>query len=289
MTYIDAKTKLVALLGYPVEHSRSPLIHNTAFRAQGLNWAYVALPVAPGQVPAAVEGLKALGFAGANVTIPHKQAVLPCVDVLSPRAAAVGAVNLLVCRRDEDGRVVLHGDNTDIAGFLAPLSSYGPQLEGAPMLIFGAGGAARAVAYALLSTFRPQVLYLAVRDPEKAGALARDLAPYDERQVLRVVALGEAEEAVRSSRLLVNATPLGMHPHEDGTPWEDAAAFSAGQIVYDLVYIPEETRLLREAAARGAMPVGGLDMLVAQAAEAYLQWTGSAMPTDVVRAALRAL
>lgn len=285
---IDAKTRLVAVLGYPVEHSRSPLLHNTAFRAQGLNWAYVAAPVAPGRIGAAVEGLKALGFAGANVTIPHKEAVVPFVDALSPQAAAVGAVNTLVFRRHEDGAVTVYGDNTDVAGFLEPLAPYAAALRGAPMLVFGGGGAARAVAYALLSALRPGRLYVVVRSPAKAAALARDLAPYDAAGALCVVGLDAAVPAVRESRLVVNATPLGMHPHESGTPWPAAEDFSAGQVVYDLVYNPEQTRLLRDAAARGATPVGGLDMLVAQAAAAYLQWTGQPMPVAAVHAALRA-
>jgi shikimate dehydrogenase len=286
---IDARTKLVALLGHPVEHSRSPLIHNTAFRVQGLNWAYVATPVVPGQVGAAVEGLKALGFAGANVTIPHKQAILPYVDELSAQARAVGAVNTLVLRRRGDGRTTVYGDNTDVAGFLDPLAPHTGALQGAPVLLFGAGGAARAVVYALLTAFQPDRFYIAARHLEKAVALARDLAPYDGRGALLPIALAGAGSAVAASRLLVNATPLGMHPYEASTPWDRPDLFSQGQVVYDLVYNPEQTRLLREAGARGATTLGGLDMLVAQAAAAYLQWTGHALPTDAVRAVLRAV
>ncbi len=283
---IDAKTKLVGLLGYPVAHSLSPLIHNTAFRAQGLDWIYVALPVAPADVAEAVAGLKALGFVGSNVTVPHKQAVLPLMDVLSPEAQAVGAVNTIVCRREADG-VTLYGDNTDVEGFLAPLHPFADTLREAPMLIFGAGGAARAVAFALLGAFRPQRLTLAARTPAKAERLAQDLAPYDPTGALHVVPLAEARSAVQESRLLVNATPAGMHPHIDATPWPDAAAFSDEQLVYDLIYKPEQTRLLRDAAAHGAHTLGGLDMLIHQAAASYAEWTGREMPVDRVREALR--
>jgi len=283
---IDAKTRLVGLLGYPVAHSLSPLIHNTAFRAQGLSWIYVALTVAPSDVAEAVAGLKALGFVGSNVTVPHKQAVLPLMDELSPEAQAVGAVNTIVCRR-EAGAVTLYGDNTDVEGFLAPLHPLAGTLHEAPMLIFGAGGAARAVAFALLRAYQPQRLTLAARTPAKAERLVQDLAPYDPTGALHVVPLAEARSAVQQSRLLVNATPVGMHPHVEATPWPDAAAFSDGQLVYDLIYKPEQTRLLRDAAARGARTLGGLDMLICQAAASYAEWTGQAMPVDLVRKTLR--
>ena len=143
------------------------------------------------------------------------------------------------------------------------------------------------MAYALLSTFAPRSLTLAVRSPARAENLVRDLAPYDAGGVLRMVSLAEAAPSVRASRLLVNATPVGMHPHIDATPWPDAADFSDGQVVYDLIYKPDQTRLLREAAARGAHTLGGLAMLILQAAASYIQWTGRAMPVDRVRAALR--
>lgn len=279
---IDGGTVPVGLLGEPVAHSRSPRIHNAAFRAQGLPFVYVALPVRPADVAAAVRGLAALGFAGANVTVPHKQAVLPLLDTLSDQARAVGAVNTIVCRRAEDS-TVLHGDNTDVAGFLAPLR--GEDLEGAEMLIFGAGGAARAAAYGLLTAFRPSRLTLAARTPARAEGLARDLTAYDTRAALHPVPAAEAAPAVRAARLLVNATPLGMHPNPDGTPWP-AAGFHPGQLVYDLVYEPARTRLLREAADAGARALGGLEMLIQQAAAAYIQWTGRAMPLKAVRAAL---
>lgn len=283
---IDARTKLVGLLGYPVAHSLSPLIHNTAFRAQGLPWLYVAMAVRPGDVAEAVAGLRALGFAGSNVTVPHKQAVLPLMDDLSAAARAVGAVNTIVCRR-EAGGVTLYGDNTDVEGFLTPLHPFAETLREAPMLIFGAGGAARAVAFALLGAFRPCRLAIAARTRARAERLVRDLAPHDAAGALRVVPLADARPAVQESRLLVNATPVGMQPHEDATPWPDAAVFSDEHLVYDLIYKPEQTRLLREAAARGARTLGGLAMLIHQAAASYAQWTGREMPVDRVREALR--
>ena len=283
---IDAHTRLVGVMGHPVTHSRSPQMHNAAFRAQGLNFAYLALPVLPAGLTAAVHGLRALGFAGANVTLPHKQAVLALMDTLSAHARAVGAVNTIVCKK-EKGTVRMHGDNTDVAGFLEPLRPFGERLQGASMLVFGAGGAARAVVYALLTAFTPSRLTLAARNPAAADELAEAFAQLDTRSALDVVPLSEARSAVQASTLLVNATPLGMTPNADTTPWPDASGFSTGQLVYDLVYTPEKTRLLHDAASRRADTLGGLDMLIAQAAASYIQWTEKPMPLEVVRAVLR--
>jgi shikimate dehydrogenase len=281
---IDAETNVVTLLGYPVEHSLSPRLHNTAFEAQGGNAVYVATPVRPEHLEEAVAGLRAMQFLGANVTVPHKEAVRTLLDEVSDRAAAVGAVNTIVREGD-----TLRGDNTDVAGFLVPLvERVGGTLEGARMTVFGAGGAARAVVYGLLDRYRPARLTIVARRSEQAEALAADLDGYDPTDALRVTTFADAGPAVRDSRLLVNATPLGMAPDRaDRTPWPDAGDFHDRQVAYDLVYSPEETRFLREAAAQGAAPIGGLDMLVEQAAAAYQQWTGRAMPTDAVYRVLR--
>jgi shikimate dehydrogenase len=281
---IDADTKVATLLGHPVEHSLSPRIHNTAFRAQGVNAVYVATPVRPDALRAAVDGLEALQLLGANVTVPHKEAVRPLLDDVSERAAAVGAVNTIV--RTDAG---LRGDNTDVEGFRVPLAERlgVAALEGTGMVVFGAGGAARAVAYALLDRYAPARLTLVARRPEQAEALAADLAGYDPQDALRVSTFDDAGPAVRAARLLVNATPLGMAPETDGTPWPDDTDFGPDHVAYDLVYTPEETRFLRAAAARGATTIGGLDMLVGQAAAAYEQWTGRPMPTAAVYEALR--
>nr|WP_279348609.1 shikimate dehydrogenase [Salinibacter sp. 10B] len=280
---IDAETQVVTLLGHPVEHSRSPTIHNTAFQAQGRNAVYVATPVRPEMLRSAVEGLRALQFLGANVTVPHKEAVRPLLDEVSERAAAVGAVNTIVREGD-----ALRGDNTDVEGFLTPLvKTEGEALLGKPMVIFGAGGAARAVAYGLLDHYAPEKLTLVARRPEQAEALAADLDGYDPQDALRVSSFDDAATVVRTSRLLVNATPLGMAPEADGTPWPETDDFGRAQVAYDLVYNPEETRFLQDAAGQGATTIGGLDMLVEQAAASYRQWTDQEMPIDAVYEALR--
>jgi len=286
---IDAETNVVTLLGHPVEHSLSPRIHNTAFRAQGVNAVYVATPVRPAAIEEAVDGLRAMQFLGANVTVPHKEAVRPLLDEVSDRAAAVGAVNTIVRVERDDAPDGLRGDNTDVEGFLTPLKEQmGEALEGARMVVFGAGGAARAVVYGLLDRYAPERLTLVARRPEQAEALAADLDGYDAADALRVSTFDGAASAVRNSRLLVNATPLGMAPdHSDRTPWPEATDFTPDHIAYDLVYHPEETRFLCEAEAQGATTVGGLTMLVEQAAASYRQWTERPMPTEAVYEVLR--
>ena len=276
---VDADTQVVALLGYPVRHSLSPMIHNLSFMRNDLNLRYVALEVAPEDLPAAVRGLSALGFLGANVTLPHKTAVLELMDTVSDEAKATGAVNTIVC---QSGR--LYGDNTDIAGFLAPLQKH--DLQGVPMVILGAGGAARAVAYGLLETYAPSTLVLAARRVAQAESLAEAMAAHDRAGALRCLPIDEAMAYVRSSVLIVNTTPVGMYPHTEETPWSATDCFSPGQVVYDLVYRPLETRLLRDASRAGAEVVGGLEMFVQQAASAYVQWTDMHMDVDIVRTAL---
>ncbi len=277
----DAHTRLAVLLGDPVAHSLSPLLHNTAFRAAGLNALYLACRVPPDALADAITGLRALPIVGANVTIPHKRAVLPHLDRLTPEAEAIGAVNTIT--RLEDG--ILRGDNTDAAGFLSGLDL--EAMRGAPALVFGSGGAARAVVYALLTTLHPASLTIAARTPSTGEALADAFSRFDSHTALRVVPLAEAGAALRRSRLVVNATPLGMHPHEGSTVWPLAEDFGPDHTVYDLVYTSTDTRLLREAASRGAQTVDGLEMLVGQAAAAFEQWMGQPMPVDAVRTALR--
>lgn len=279
----DASTRIVLLLGSPVEHSLSPCLHNTAFAAHEINAVYAATEVDRPDLADAIRGMRALRILGANVTIPHKERVVPLLDSLSTRAKALGAVNTIVVRSGEDGTRTLHGDNTDIAGFLEPLHRR-TGLHGQPMTILGAGGAARAAAYALLTTYAPQPLTVAARRPDQAQALVDALHPHAlPNASATACALDDAHAAVRSSRLVVNATPVGMAPHDESTPWPHPDCFSSGQLVYDLVYTPRPTRLLREARAQGADTQDGLAMLIGQAAAAYEMWTDRAMPTDVVR------
>lgn len=280
---VSASTSLVALLGDPVGHSVSPALHNAAFHAQGVDAVYLACTVSRDHLAEAVGGLWALGGLGANVTIPHKQTVLSLADSASDTARALGAANTLV--RGAEG---WHADNTDVAGFLTPLSEHRARLAGGSVVVLGAGGAARAVVYAALTTLAPDRLTVVARRPEQAAELLRDLAPLAAGVETRALVLEDAAPAVRDAGLIVNATPVGMG---DGrSPWPDADDFHSVQIVYDLVYRPAQTPLMSAAHERGATVIGGLPMLLGQAADAYRQWTGRDFPHAVAqRAALAAL
>ncbi len=266
---IDGKTCLVGLLGWPVEHSRSPALHNAVFEALGLNWRYVPLPVAPGQVEAAVRGLAALGFCGANVTVPHKETVLPLVDALAPEAAALGAINTLVIEREGNAARIV-GHNTDAPGFIAALRAGGFAPEGKRIVVLGAGGAARAIVYGLRQAGAARITLLN-RTLERAQILTALAGDGAEALPLTAEAL---IETCRAAELLVNTTSVGMWPHVADSLWPASVPIPPGLTVFDLVYKPLETRLLRQARQSGARGMDGLGMLICQAALASALWTG---------------
>ena len=274
---VAASTGWVTLLGHPVGHSLSPAIHNAAFREHGLDLIYLANDVEPDGLEDALRGLWALGAVGANVTIPHKRGALEAAATASETATALGAANTLV--RGEKG---WHADNTDVAGFLAPLQEI--DLEGASVAVLGAGGAARAVVYAALHDLEAADVTVVARRRDQAEALARDL---EGAGGVAVAGFGKARRVVRDARLVINATPVGMG---DGRSPLDPDAIHDRHVVYDLVYRPARTPLLEVADAKGAETINGLPMLLGQAAESYRLWTGRTFPLATARrAALEAL
>lgn len=288
MSTIDGSTWLVGLMGWPVGHSVSPRMHNAAFKALGLNWRYLPLPVPPGRVEAAVRGLVALGFRGANVTVPHKETVVDELDVIAAGARALGAVNTIVVDRDGAGQTELRGDNTDYNGFVAALrrGGFGPG-DGAKAVVVGAGGAARAVVFGLLRSGVGEVEVLN-RSPERAEVLVAGLAEQDDweaRLNASALTVERLVESARSADLLVNATPMGMEPYVQESIWPADVPIPSRLTVFDLVYNPLETRLLRQTRRWGAHAIDGLDMLVRQGAAAFELWTDEKAPFDVMRAA----
>ncbi len=258
---LTGRAKLAGVTGWPVAHSRSPLLHGTWIARHGLDAAYVPLPIAPADFAAAVRGLAAAGFRGMNVTIPHKEAAFAVCDEVLPRAHRAGAVNTLVFRA---GRII--GDCTDGFGFLASLPGTDPKRG--PAVILGAGGAARAIAAALLDAGCPH-LTLVNRTPERAEALARALGGN-----IHVSTTPPLEGAT----LLVNTTSLGMAGQP---PLElDLAPLPDHAVVADIVYVPLETKLLAAARARGLTGVDGLGMLLHQARPGFEAWFGVAPVVD---------
>ncbi len=284
---ITGSTTLVGLIGWPVSHSISPIMHNAAFDYLGLDWRYVPTPVAvktPAAMQQALAGLAALGLRGANVTVPHKQAVIPYVERLLPAAQAIGAVNTLVVEPNGG----LTADNTDAAGFISDLREHGVEPEGQHVLVLGAGGSARAVVYGLAQAKAERIIVLN-RTLETAQSVVAALQPLAPACRMSAFALPDDLPKLASyADLIVNCTSLGMTPHVDTMPWLEDVSFRSGQVVYDLVYNPAQTRLLRQAAQDGARTIGGLGMLVWQGALAFERWTGRPAPVDVMRAAAAA-
>ncbi len=272
-----------ALIGFPIRHSISPAMHNAAFRALGIAGEYSLLPVE--QEADLKKTLAALAadpdWAGANVTVPYKEKVIPCLDRLEGAAAGLKAVNTIVRRGAE-----LAGYNTDLPGFLADVKRNGLEDGAKRALVIGSGGAARAVVLGLVQSGCAVTLVAVIR--EQAQALADELG----RGRVDVLGWDDPDLAGRAQAagLLVNTSPVGMWPKVDATPWPETVPFPAKVPVYDLVYNPVETRFLREARQRGNPAASGLGMLVEQGALSFELWTGARAPRDVMRqAALRAL
>lgn len=270
---------IFTLLGHPVKHSVSPAMHNAAAAALGLTHRYIATDIAPNELQGALDRLRAGEWAGANVTIPHKQAVLPLVDELGETATTLGAANTLVCIGDR-----IRGENTDVHGFLSEIDSLEVQLEGKPVLIFGAGGSARAVAFGLLQ--RGAEVRILARNLRAGAQLAHEMHNATGGRLLNFewnpTSLGQAAQGCT---LAVNCTPLGMTPDLHTTPWFPVVPFPNNMLLYDLVYNPLETMLVRQARSHGLRAMGGIGMLVQQGALAFARWTGCRPPVETMRTA----
>lgn len=274
---IDSRTSLIGLLGHPVGHSKSPVMMNQAFQAASLPFVYLAFDVPPRELAAAVRGLRALGSRGWNVTIPHKVAIIDYLDELDESARKIGAVNTVV---NDDGYLI--GKNTDGAGYLQSLrEEMKVNLGESRVVILGAGGAARAVAHALVDA-GVEELVIANRTVAKGEELAASLGVGS----VKAIPLKEVGRWIKEATLLVQTTSVGMEPNREGIPI-DPALLHEKLIVSDLVYNPYHTRLLKEAKARGARIHSGLGMLVHQAALAFTHWTGKPAPLEQMWQAAR--
>ena len=277
---ISGRTQILGVIGHPVEHTSSPVMHNAALQALGLDYAYVAFHVLPEDLQAALRGMRAFQLRGLNVTVPHKQAVMAELDEISAEARIIGAVNTIA---NEDGR--LCGYNTDGYGFIESLRQEGGLEElPAQVVLLGAGGAARAILYALLQRPEVEKIVLLNRTVDRAEALAGDLDPTGVR--VEVEGLEEHDgSGIRDAGLLINSTSMGMHPNEHSSPLRNAACLHAELLVLDIVYKPLRTRLMEQAEAVGARVLNGLGMLVFQGARSFEIWTGEKPPVEVMKQA----
>lgn len=274
---ITAQTQLLGVMGHPIAQSKSPHMHNEALTRQQLPFMYLAFDVHPEQLSQAVNGMRALGARGWNVTIPHKVTIMPLLDEVNEDARKIGAVNTVV---NEGGR--LFGYNTDGAGYLKSLvEETGIRVSEQRVLILGAGGAARGVSYALAQAGAGDIV-IANRTWEKAERLRSFLTRMADVKAIR---LDEIGNWMNDRTLIVNTTSVGMHPNVQESPLEESM-LPEGAVVSDLIYNPPKTTLLKRAENRGCVIHNGLGMFVHQGALAYEKWTGVEPPLDIMRQAV---
>lgn len=267
--------QLVGIIGDPVSHSLSPVMHEAAFQAMGMDWRYVAMHVrGADRLESALKGVSALGFRGINVTVPHKVECLQYMDSLTAYARQIGAVNTIIVNQFTGE---LRGANTDGDGFLDDLRAQGVVMTDSDrVLMLGAGGAARSLIVALLSVnARITVVNRTTENAQKlADEFGVDCAPFD-----------QLAKVTDGARLIVNATSVGLYPRVDESPWPDEVRFPPQALIYDTIYRPLETKLIRDARAQGNIALNGLGMLVHQGARSFSMWTGKNPDTLLMEAA----
>lgn len=274
---IKGSTNIVGLIGHPVEHSFSPPMHNAAFKALDMDYAYVAFDVDPSDLKSAIEGAQSLNIKGFNVTIPHKIDVMQDLDELDEVAELIGAVNTIDFKN-------LKGYNTDGIGAIKAIEEVTP-VKDKNVIVAGAGGASRAISF-YLAKYGAGSITVLNRNADKAQSLAGDILASDLIDDVKADSISKISSCLKDADILVNTTPLGMHPNVGGSV---AASDDMHEnlVVFDAVYNPHETLLLKEAVKAGAKPVYGIKMLLYQGAESFKIWTGSEPPIDVMENALK--
>ncbi len=283
MSIITGKTKLLGIIGDPVEHSLSPVMQNAAIEHLGVDYIYVPFPVKPENLATALHGFATIGVMGFNATIPHKQAIIPLLSEITTNAQLVGAVNTVW--RTETG---WKGTNTDVIGFLAPLKPLKRPWNILKPIILGNGGAARAVVVGLAELGCPEIAVVG-RDQGKLEQFKQSWHNSELKASVTVHSWDELSGLVSESQLIVNTTPIGMFPHTDNSPvdshiWEK---FPENAIAYDLIYNPSPTKFLKDAQQQGLKIIDGLDMLVYQGAAALEIWVQKPAPGEVMSQALK--
>ena len=279
---INGKTKLMGLIGNPVEHTMSPAIHNTIAEHTDENMVYVPFPVKE-DIESAIKGAYALGIQGMNITVPYKSDAIPYLKDLDKEAEMIGAVNTLV--RVEGG---FKGYNTDLPGLYRAILSEGIEVKGSKVIIVGAGGAARAAAFMCAFNGAGRLVILN-RTVEKAHRIAKEVAEKTGFSNIDVMAISDYMQIEGEGWLVLQATKVGLYPHIEETPISDSAFFKKVAVVYDLIYTPQETMFMRLAKNEGAAAYNGLKMLLYQGVAAYEMWNRVSVTEDVVEKAYQAL
>lgn len=274
-----ANTELIGLIGHPIKHSYSPFIQNYAFDLMNLDYIYLPFDVPSENLKNTINGVLAFGMKGINVTLPHKEKIIKFLDELSEEASIIGAVNTIV---NDHGKLI--GYNTDAYGIIETLLPFKDKIAGSKVSVIGAGGSARAVIYTLLRHFKPEEINIINRTHQKADTLVNDFSlkmRYDRFHTFELFPPDNVE-TLNSSQLIVNATTIGMFPDVDDVITDIDESFTADQIVFDLIYNPTKTKFLQLAESQGAKIVGGLQMLIYQAAKSFELWTGVEMPASEI-------
>lgn len=284
MQLIKGTTKLLGVIGHPVEHSQSPKMHNAAIASLGLDYIYLPFPVQPKDLEDAIAGFRAIGVVGFSITIPHKQAIIPLLSEVSDIAQAVGAVNTV--KNTAGGWI---GTNTDVEGFIAPLFAYNRDWSQTEAVILGNGGAARAVV-AGCANLGCASIHVVGRNRENLNGFQQSWSnsPLAINN-LHIHLWEELPNLISQADLLVNTTPVGMSPKVDQSPVDTGvmARLKKDAIAYDLIYTPRPTKFLQQAKTQGAIAIDGLEMLVQQGAIALKFWLDKEPPVDVMRQALQ--
>lgn len=283
MVQITGTTKLLGVIGDPVEHSLSPLMHNRAIASLDVDYVYLPLPVKSADLKNAIAGFEAIGLVGFNITIPHKQSIIPLLSEISTVAQGVGAVNTVY--RTDQGWI---GTNTDIEGFITPLQGYNRDWSQTTVVMLGCGGAARAVVVGCAELGCTEIHVLG-RNHEKLGQFKESWINSSLAITIHTHPWEQLPELLAKANLLVNATPVGMYPKVEQSPVDKLAMarLPENAIAYDLIYTPNPTQFLRQAKEQGAIAIDGLEMLVQQGAAALKIWLGQTPPVDIMRHALQ--
>ncbi len=282
MHAIDADTGLCGVIGHPVSHSLSPHLHNAAFAATGLNFAYLAFDVT--EVGPFLAGMRATpSFRGLSVTIPHKLDVIPHLDALDPLARKIGSVNTIT---NEDGK--LTGATTDGLGAVRAFDQAKIDLTGRRILFLGSGGAVRSVAFTMADRCMPGQITILGRTPSKVEALAADITSATKTRVLAGSLADDLRAAMDEHEIVVQGTPVGMGEKQDPKSCVPRETISGEHVIFDMVYRPHRTQLIQDAERAGAAVIYGIEMLIHQAALQFERWMGQAAPVSAMRAAANA-